>query len=171
LREKPGLLKKQVDGLFDTDGMMQYDQTAQKMVYVYYYRNQFIVADSNLDLLYRGNTIDSNTTVKFKVASFNQQRTTVIAAPGRINNKRLVLDGGMIFIQSGLVSANEKPDILERYAVIDVYAMNDGHYRFSFYIPKKEGKTLNDFMIAHGHLVSICGNMLYSYDFNLPALR
>ena len=160
-----------MDGLFDTDGMMQYDQTTQKLIYVYYYRNQFIVTESNLNLLYRGNTIDSNTTVKFKVASFNRQRTTVIAAPLRINNKRILSYRGMIFIQSGLVSSNEQPDILGRYAVVDVYALNDGHYRFSFYIPRKEGKTLSDFIITRGHLVSICGNMLYSYELNLPPLR
>jgi len=36
----PHLLQKQIDGLFDTDGTLQYSQQQRKFVYLYYYRNQ-----------------------------------------------------------------------------------------------------------------------------------
>ncbi len=58
--ESKDLLQKQVDGIFCTDGMMSYCKKSGKLIYVYYYRNQFICADSNLHLIYRGNTIDTN---------------------------------------------------------------------------------------------------------------
>lgn len=50
----PQLLQKQIDGFFDTDGMMQFDRQSQKFIYTYYYRNQFIIADNNLNLIHRG---------------------------------------------------------------------------------------------------------------------
>jgi len=62
----PNLLQKQIDGFFDTDGMMHYDSKLQKLVYIYYYRNQFLVADKNGNLKYRGNTIDTTSKAQLK---------------------------------------------------------------------------------------------------------
>lgn len=153
LRENKAILKKQVDGIFDTDGMMQYEKKHQELVYMYYYRNQFIVMDSDCHLIYRGKTLDSNSTVKFRIASYNNDKTTIIAAPQQISNKRLVLYRGMIFIQSGLISLTEPINILNSYAVIDVYDLTDGHYRFSFYIPEHDEKPVRDFTVQNDHLI------------------
>lgn len=48
------LLQKQIDGIFDTDGILLYNRQLQKLVYTYYYRNQFIVADTDLQLNHLG---------------------------------------------------------------------------------------------------------------------
>ncbi len=162
------ILQKQVDGIFCTDGMMGYDPVSHKFVYIYYYRNQFTVTDSDLHIIYRGTTIDSNSTVKFTVSSFDQHKTTIISSPQRPINKRLVLDHGNILVQSGLVAKNENAGILNRYAVVDVYAMNDGHYRFSFYIPNYNGEQVRDFSILNDDLISLCGHFLIHYHLNMP---
>src|SRR5690606_11231000 len=51
------LLQKQIDGIFDTDGMLRYNSELNRLIYVYYYRNEFITADTNLKLDYHGRTI------------------------------------------------------------------------------------------------------------------
>ena len=54
IKIKDDLLKVDGDGIFDTDGMLLYNSYLNQFIYVYYYRNQFVVADSNLDFLYTG---------------------------------------------------------------------------------------------------------------------
>jgi hypothetical protein len=165
------ILQKQLDGLFDTDGIMQYDLAEHKLVFLYFYRNQFIVTDSNLKILYRGKTIDSNSTVKFSIGLYNHNRTSEIAAPQQANNRHLVLYQGMIFIQSGLVALNEPSNILKERAVVDVYSIQDGHYKFSFYIPNYQGNPISDFIIDRDRLISISGHFLLSFRLNLPVVH
>lgn len=56
---KNGLLKKQVDGIFCVDGMISYDKIRDRIIYAYYYRNQFLVMDTSLNVLFTGKTIDT----------------------------------------------------------------------------------------------------------------
>src|SRR5690606_14583445 len=42
------ILEKQVDGRFCTDGILMYDKSTRQMVYLYYYRNEYIGLDTNL---------------------------------------------------------------------------------------------------------------------------
>src|SRR5690606_35021463 len=71
------LLQKQnkKDGIFDTDGTLLVDKESAKIIYLYRYRNQFIVADKNADLLYRGNTIDTISQARIQVSEVNGERT------------------------------------------------------------------------------------------------
>ncbi len=59
IRYAPQLLQQQIDGIFDTDGMLLYDQELKLMVYSYYYRNEFFTADTRAVLQSRGHTIDT----------------------------------------------------------------------------------------------------------------
>ncbi|MDD5152064.1 MAG: hypothetical protein PHC28_16555, partial [Flavobacterium sp.] len=77
----PELLQKQIDGVFDTDGSLHYSPALQKLVYVYYYRNQFIVANPQLKLSYRGNTIDTNSVAKLKIAYLPEEGIKQFSAP------------------------------------------------------------------------------------------
>ena len=77
----PNLLQKQIDGVFDTDGSLHYSAALQKLVYVYYYRNQFIVANPQLKLSYRGHTIDTNSVAKLKIAYLAEQGIKQFSAP------------------------------------------------------------------------------------------
>ncbi|MDO5970098.1 hypothetical protein Q4Q35_09790, partial [Flavivirga aquimarina] len=71
------LLQKQVDGIFDVDGTLQYNQQRQELVYTYRYRNQYIVANDSLQLQRLGKTIDTISQAQIQVgtiASKNQQK-------------------------------------------------------------------------------------------------
>src|SRR5690606_27633545 len=82
----PALLQKQIDGIICTDGILVYDSEQQRLFYVYYYRNQFLCLNSTLDLLYRGNTLDTISRVKISITSQNGSHERTLATPPRIVN-------------------------------------------------------------------------------------
>lgn len=61
------LIQKQIDEVFDTDGQLFFDTYSERLLYVYVYRNEYIVADADLNLIHRGNTIDTISTAKLNV--------------------------------------------------------------------------------------------------------
>src|SRR5690606_32856690 len=58
-QEYPDLLKANSDPFFDTDGLLLYNKQLQKIIYVYFYRNEFVVANQDFSLDYVGKTIDT----------------------------------------------------------------------------------------------------------------
>jgi hypothetical protein len=52
-------LERQVDGVFSTDGLLNYDPDSKRIIYVYYYRNQLLCFDTALNQLYVSKTIDT----------------------------------------------------------------------------------------------------------------
>jgi hypothetical protein len=68
----PGLLQKQIDGVFCTDGMLRYNETLHRLIYTYFYRNEYVVYDTNLNLDYRGHTIDTISRAQIKKNDFTR---------------------------------------------------------------------------------------------------
>lgn len=167
LERKTGLLEKQIDGLFCTDGMLHFNKEANQVVYVYYYRNQFLTMDTSLNLLYQGNSIDPVTKAKIKVARLKDGSVT-LASPPYLVNKRSHTNGEWLYILSNIKAKNESWDFFERTSVIDVYHLNDGAYSQSFYVPEFRGNEIKEFKVFDSTLVAIQGHFLITY--NLPGL-
>jgi len=165
-KSSDNLLHKQVDGVFSTDGNLVAEPKSGRIFYVYYYRNQFICADSNLHLLYHGKTIDTNSIAKLKVASIKSQNQTTLAAPPIEVNKRIAVNENWLFVQSGLIADNEIKESLADVSIIDVYAIKDGKYQFSFYLPDFNKKKLTDFMVHGKNLYALFDHYLYKYKLN-----
>src|SRR5690606_32296050 len=53
IRLNPEILEEQIDGIFDVNGIMTSYSTGKAIGYIYSYRNQFMIMDSNLNLLKR----------------------------------------------------------------------------------------------------------------------
>src|SRR5690606_2974050 len=53
------ILKKQIDGIFDSEGSLHWNDSHQNFIYVYRYRNSFQVIDKKLNHLYSSKTIDT----------------------------------------------------------------------------------------------------------------
>ena len=157
------LLEKQIDGSFCTDGMLHYDPAISQLVYVYFYRNQYIGIDTSLHLRYRGQTIDTVSKARIKLAKINKGRTTTMAAPPVIVNKHSCVSGNLLFIHSLLLADNEDKLTFERNSVIDVYSLEDRTYLFSFYIPKIKGLKMQDFRVFNHTLVAINDRYLHTY--------
>jgi hypothetical protein len=101
------LLEKQVDGIFCTDGILHYNKKAKSFAYVYYYRNQFILMDTSLNLLYRGKTIDTISHAQIKVAKIKSENSMNMAAPPLVVNKQSAVSGNWLFINSNVKAKHE----------------------------------------------------------------
>ena len=152
---KADILKKQVDGIFCTDGTMHFDKHKRKLVYLYLYRNEYIVMDSNLVVLNLANTIDTTTHADIKVAMLNSTGEIKFATPQRVVNRSSFISDGLLFVNSLLTAKNENPKATDHSTVIDVYNLVESTYRFSFYVYDYQNKErMNHFQVS--------GNRLYT---------
>lgn len=160
---KTTLLEKQIDGLFCTDGMLHFNEKTNQVVYVYYYRNQFISMDTSLNLLYRGTTIDPVTTARIKTARLKDGSVTLASPPYLVNN-RSDTNGNYLFINSKIKAKNDDSELFNETSAVDVYSLPDGSYIQSFYIPEFLGHKIKEFKVFDSTLVAIQGHYLVTYN-------
>lgn len=159
----PQILQKQIDGIFDVDGNLLFDSHANKLVYLYYYRNQFIVTDPKLQLKLRGKTIDTISKAQIKVA-FNQDRNErKLSAPPLMVNKNGFAYKGLLFVHSALMGQFEDTNMWSQASLIDVYDIQNNSYIVSFYVYHIEGKKLRRFLVSNNNFYALIGTHLVSY--------
>lgn len=159
----PTILQKQFDGIFDTDGILNYDPKTNLLVYLYYYRNQYIVCDSKLNIIHRGNTIDTISKAQIKVAFNKDRNEKKLAAPPLTVNKNAYLHGGLLFVNAALMGKFEDEKMWKQASLIDVYDVKNRSYIVSFYVYNIEGKRLSHFAVEGHTFYGIIGNHLVSY--------
>ncbi|PKP11486.1 MAG: hypothetical protein CVU08_12235 [Bacteroidetes bacterium HGW-Bacteroidetes-3] len=157
------LIQKQIDGVFDTEGLIHYDKKFKRLVYVYTHRNQFIVTDSQLKLKYRGNTIDTTAHAQLKVVTISNTGETKLAAPPLIVNKTSALSKNLLFVNSGLPGKYESLIMWKKASIVDLYNIDNNFYLFSFYIYNSDNKKMRSLYIDDNHLYALIGNKLVSY--------
>ncbi|WP_316837826.1 hypothetical protein [Pedobacter nutrimenti] len=160
------LLKKQIDGVFCTDGIFLQVPKYNKVFYIYHYRNQFLSLDTNLSLLYKGKTIDTNSLAKIKVGRIKSSNQVTMASPPLLVNKQACANKDYLFIRSALKADNETDDMHDKATAIDVYSANDGKYKLSFYLPEFAGEKLTDFKVYDKMLVALFGHYIYTFKLN-----
>lgn len=167
----PALLQKQIDGRFDTDGILNYDQYTKQLVYIYYYRNQYIVADSGLNLIHRGNTIDTTSKAKIKVAFIKDRNLKKFSAPPMTVNKNAYAYKGLLFVNSALMGKYESEKMWKQASIVDVYDYTNLTYVVSFYIYNIDGERLTDFAVQGNNFYGIVGSHLVSYKMSHLVLK
>jgi hypothetical protein len=158
------ILEKQIDGIFCTDGMLRYSESANVLVYIYYYRNQFIVIDTALHVQYRRHTIDPIFKARIKVAELTKDRTVTLASPPYLVNAACALYKHNILINSNIRSKDQSSKSFEEGSTIDIYDIRSGAYQASFEIPKFRNSKLREFKIYNGYLFALHDNYLVLYD-------
>jgi uncharacterized membrane protein YphA (DoxX/SURF4 family) len=158
------LLQKQIDGVFDTDGTMQYSRELQKFVYLYYYRNQFIVTDNRLNLSYRGKTIDTTSKARLKIAWIKKRKEKKLSVPPFTVNRTSCVHNNLLFVNSGLPGRYESLEMWKQASIIDVYNIESQDYLMSFYIYNNDGKRMSSFIVTDTHLFALIGNSIVSYS-------
>lgn len=148
------LLKKQIDGIFCTDGMLLFNQQLQSIVYIYYYRNQYLVMDTSLNLLVTGRTIDPVSEAKIRFRRIESKNQTALIHSLHVNKKSSTY-GSRLYINSGLLAKNESKHRFMKSSVIDVYDMILGIYLYSFYIPYYNSKELREFHVRNKETVLV----------------
>ena len=157
------LLQKQIDGRFDTDGVLNYDPYTNQLVYIYYYRNQYIVADSQLNLIHRGNTIDTTTKANIKVAYLKDKKIKKFSAPPMTVNKNAYAYKGLLFVNAALMGKFESEEMWKQASIVDVYDYVNRRYIVSFYVYNIDGKKLTDFAVQGNNFFGLVGSPLVSY--------
>lgn len=158
------LLEKQLDGVFCVDGKLHYNDSLKRMVYVYYYRNEFIVSDKDLNLIYKGKTLDTFSRVSSKSMNVNSGNRVLLSSQPRTVNKTSALTGNLIFINSNIMGSNDDEYRYLRSSVIDIFEIRNGQYLFSFYLPGFNGRAAREFIIMDHYLIALYSQYLVSYD-------
>lgn len=164
----PELLDRQIDGVFCTDGMLHYDPIKERIIYVYYYRNQYIVMDTHLNLLQMGNTIDSISQARIRVDQITSTNSITLSAPPLLVNKKSCVSNGLLYVNSGLLARNEKLENFEQNAVIDIYHLESSVYLLSLYIPLIEKQNIKSFRVIRNSIYVLHDKVLIKYQ--LPSL-
>lgn len=157
------LLQKQVDGMFDVDGKLYYDYYSKRHVYIYTYRNEFIVSDSKLNLIYRSNTIDTVSPAKIKVAYIKSRGIKKLAAPPLVVNKGGAVCYNLLFVNSNITGRYEDRKMWNQAAVIDVYNLKNKSYISSFYIYNIKDEKLKSFYVKKDIFYALIGTHLTAY--------
>ncbi|HMH34150.1 MAG TPA: hypothetical protein VK543_14030 [Puia sp.] len=160
------MIEKQKEGLFSTDGMIRFDRLSNRLVYIYYYRNQFICLDSNLNFRYQSRTIDTISQAKINVVRIASENKIVLAAPPLLVNNLSCIDQDILYINSPRLANNENEKGFASYSVIDMYSLKDGSYKYSFNIPDYKGQKLRNFSVINHRIVAFQGHFMLTYKLN-----
>jgi len=162
-----GILTKQIDGVFCVDGYLNYSKELKKLIYVYRYRNEYIVIDTNLNVTQHGRTIDTTTHAKLKVAWIASNKSKTLAGPPLIVNKQSSSYKNWLFINSDLLAKNEHRRALKEASVIDVYDINRTNYLFSFYIFNTfKNERLREFRVIGNRVYALFETTVQVFDLN-----
>lgn len=155
------VLIKQVDGIFCTDGMLHVDPSSKQLVYVYHYRHDFFVLDTNLVVRLRGQTIDTVGRAKLTVATIASTDEYTLSSPPLLVNKRSCVSEQRLFVNSRLLSRNQLRNGFDAGEVMDVYDLRSGKYQFSFYIYNFWGsRRMTDVGVYGDRMVVLYGSLL-----------
>jgi len=166
-----GLLQQQVDGVFDTDGMLHYDPQLQQLLYLYYYRNQFTATDRNLRLLYRGNTIDTTAIARIKIATHPQTGERKLVGPPPMVNACSAMSAGLLYVNSALRGKSESQKMWKQASVIDVYDLVGRRYLGSFYIHHEGNDKLSAMLVHESNLYVLIGTRILRYKIDIMRLK
>jgi len=161
---KPSLLQKQQDGVFDTDGHLLISAELNKIIYLYAYRNQYLVADKNLNLQYRGNTIDTISKANLDIVNIKSHNEKKLGKQPLIVNKNASVYNNLLFVNSGIPGRYESLQMWKQASIIDVYDLLDKRYLTSFYIEDIENAKVKSFIVHKNRLYALIGNYLVSYN-------
>lgn len=166
-------MEKQQYGGFDTDGNLKYDKTSGRIVYVKMFQNEYYCLDTNLNLLYKGHTIDTTYSNSVNIDLVNADGVTKVMAtkPRVIVNRHVDASDGLLYIMSGLRADNEKLKNFNTIIPVDVYEISDGKYVGSFYLPRFEGKKIRDFKVFNNTLLALYEDGYCTIFSELPKFR
>jgi hypothetical protein len=152
---EPEFFDAQADTL-SAMGMLRYSKELDCVVYVYYYRDEYMVMDSELNVLYRTSTIDTVNQGHIKPMEYIN--------PELVNTNAEIYKG-FLFLGSTLVARNESPLLRDSVAVVDVFDIKNNIYLFSFYLPDYEGIRVQSFKIIKDRIVAIYDQHAVIYAF------
>lgn len=157
------LLKKQIDGVFDTDGMLSYNAQLDRLLYVYYYRNEFLTVDKQLNLDYHGRTIDTVRQASIKISVTNSGQVRKLENQPVVVNSYSNTWGNYLFIKSDRLGRYEPEVMLKDASIVDVYNLKNKTYEFSFYLYHYQGESIKSFTVYKNILIGLSEHYIVLY--------
>ncbi|PKP29052.1 MAG: hypothetical protein CVU01_01930 [Bacteroidetes bacterium HGW-Bacteroidetes-18] len=158
------ILEKQIDGIFDVDGIMAVSPNHKELGYIYFYRNQFMLMDSKLKLLKRQRTIDTVQKAQIKLSETNDKGEIKMKAPPIMVNKMATIYNDLLLINSNRLGKYEDKDMLKEASIIDVYNWKKESYEFSFYLYHIGNERAKEFSLHKGYLIALIDDKLAIYE-------
>jgi hypothetical protein len=161
------ILTKQVDGLFCMDGMLAFDNETNSFVYAYFYRNEFVRLDSNMNKVYNARTIDTTSRARISVETITSHEKTTMSTRPFMVNRKICMSEKWVFINSALRANNELDNILEEANPIDVYDLASGKYSRSFYIPVFKENKISSMRVFNNKMFVMMGTEVQAFELSL----
>lgn len=148
-----------------SDGLLHFDQSNNALVFIYFYKNQFLCFDTNLNKKYLGRTIDTVSTNAIRSDAYRGNHYLKITSntPRHTINKQSCVFNGLLFNNSTLKADNETLSTFKNNDVIDIYSIKAGAYIGSFYIPHFDGAHLQRFKVGANILVVLYKHQIITY--------
>lgn len=162
LKLHPQVLKNQIDGTFDTDGQLLWNELTQQVLYVYYYRNQFEVADKGLNFIFTGKTIDTVSTAVLDIAHYNAHNESKLGNAILVNRFANSY-GQYLYINSDRLGKYEDDEVLSSASIIDQYHIKNNSYIHSFYFYHQYGEKLREFKVVGNFIIGLVNDILWVY--------
>jgi len=150
------ILTNQEEGIFSTAGALHYSRKTGMIVYVYYYRNSFVLSDTLMRRYVIGMTVDTTRIANLKPMQLSENKFT-LASPASVVNPISAIYDQYLLVGSLTMGQGESEKLFSRATAIDVYRLPEARYMTSFYVPDHENEKLQSFSI-------IKNSMLCLYD-------
>lgn len=162
LRLNDTILQKQIDGKFDTDGILLNDGQGS-ILYVYYYRNQYVLADAQFHSMSIGKTIDTIGKAQLDVAYYKSKNQYKLGGNTVIVNKHSSAYGDLLYVHSDRLGKYEEEKVLQSASIIDVYNFREGLYIKSFYLYHQRDVKLQEFKVYKDLVIALAQDKLWIY--------
>lgn len=162
-------LEKQIDGIFCTDGQLLRSRDPDYIVYLYRFRNDYLLLNNNMDIIAKLKTIDPIDRVRIKPYKVASDNSIMLASPSNYVNQNASVYNGYLFVHSNIRARNDKAKDFLEAATIDVYDLQKPGYAYSFYLPSFQGKKPKDFIVLQNMIVALYDRHVIKYGLSLMA--
>jgi len=167
---KYDILGTQEPGYIENDGLLLTDGNKEHSIYLYYYRNEFVVFNNRTDQHHI-----------FPLISFKQgSKTQTVTLPDgshKIKNimqqsvKNAAVAGNHLFVNSNAKATHDGIMQWNKASVIDLYKINQRYYAGSFLVPDSLGEKVKDMFIDGDFIYILIGNEIVKYHFAQPVIE
>lgn len=167
IKKENNLSERNSDAGISTDGILNFDSASNLITYVFFYKNQFLCLDTNLNLIRRCTTVDTTNLLNLKTQSLVNSKKEVSytnASPKRLINSVSCVDNGYLYNNSHLKADNETDETFQRNSIIDVYDLKNSKYLYSFYIPHYKKENMENFKIIKNKLIVLYKTQMIYYN-------
>lgn len=159
----PDIISSNSGGVFDSDGMLVWNEKNSQFIYTYYYRNSYEISNKYLTHISMGKIIDTISEAIVKFDHFKKQDKLKLGGEAVVVNIRCATSGDYLYVQSERLGKYDDEDIAKVAGIIDVYDITDNSYAFSFYLYHEPQEKIKEFKVYKDLLIAIVEDTLLIY--------